>query len=218
MKRVLKILMVAAAFLLIIASTGHSAEDEAFTAEKMIADLNDKIELSKEQWDKLKPVLGEKSDELKKSISEYLDTGHFQMEEMSRQLKGFSEDTEQKLKTFLNSEEVRKLKNYLDELDEDAIRKVRDKMVAELSEILVLTEEQLDKLKPLLEESMSRMSALTEGLAERGSSGWEEFKKEYKALTDDLRKKLQETLDNQQMERFDQYKQDKQEKIERAFV
>jgi hypothetical protein len=216
-KRVFISVMVVTACLL-ISVAGYSVEDEAFSMERMNSDLKEKIELSKEQWERLKPVLGEKSEELKKSISEYVDKGYLQMEEMSQTLKGVSEDTEQKLKTFLNSEEMEKLKSYLDRMDEDAIREARDKMVAELADVLALTEVQLDKLKPVLEDSLSRMSELIDGLAERGKSGWEDFKNDYKALIDDLKKKLKETLDDQQMERFEEYEQDKQDKIERAFA
>jgi len=217
MKRVLKVMILISVFLL-MGTAGYTAEDEAFDTDKMISDLNDKIELSKEQWEKLKPVLGEKSDELKKSINEYVDKGYVQMGEMSGKLKEVSEDTEKKLEAFLNSEEMQKLKNYLNELDEDAIKEAKDRLVAELSEILALTEEQVSKLKPAMEESMSEMSEMIEDLADRGSSGWEEFKKQYKTLTDDLKKKLEETLDNQQMERFEEYKQEKQDKIEMAFA
>lgn len=217
MKRILKVMMITSLFLL-INNVGLAAEDETFDTEKMISDLNDKIELSKEQWEKLKPVLGEKSDELKKSINEYVDKGYIQMEEMSGKLGKVSKDTEKKLETFLNSEEMQKLKNYLNELDEDAIKEAKDRLVAELSEILVLTEEQVRKLRPVMEDSMSQMSEMIEDLADRGSSGWEEFKKQYKTLTDDLKKKLQDTLDKQQMERFEEYKQEKQEKIEMAFA
>ncbi len=209
--------MVAAACLL-TGAAGYTAENGTFSIERMIAELNDKLALSKEQWEKVKPVLGEKSEELKKSISEYVDKGYLQMEEMSRKLQGVSEETEQKLKTFLNSEEMEKLKSYLDRIDEDAIREARDKMVAELADALALTEEQLDKLKPVLEDSMSRMSDMLDGLADRGKSGWEDFKNDYKALTDDLKKKLDEILDDGQMERFEEYEQHKQDKIERAFA
>lgn len=217
MKRVLKVMIFTSVFLL-MGTAGYTAEDEAFDTDKMISDLNDKIELSKEQWEKLKPVLGEKSDELKKSINEYVDKGYVQMGEMSGKLKEVSEDTEKKLEAFLNSEEMQKLKNYLNELDEDAIKEAKDRLVAELSEILALTEEQVSKLKPVMEDSMSQMNEMIEDLADRGSSGWEEFKKQYKSLTDDLKKKLEETLDKQQMERFEEYKQEKQDKIEMAFA
>lgn len=217
MKKLLRAVMITSVFLLVNTSS-FAAEDEAFSTEKMISDLNDKIELSREQWEKLKPVLGEKSDELKKSINEYVDKGYIEMEEMSRKLKGVSEDTEKKLEAFLNSEEMQKLKSYLNELDEEAIREAKDRLVAEVSEILVLTEDQLDKLKPVLEDSMSRMSEMIQELADRGSSGWEEFKKQYKTLTDELKKKLEDTLDKQQMERFEEYKQDKRDKIEMAFA
>lgn len=217
MKQLLRVMIIASVIFL-ISSVGFAAEDETFNKEKMISDLNDKIELSKEQWEKLKPVLGEKSDELKKSINEYVDKGYIQMEEMSRKLKGVSEDTEKKLESFLNSEEMQKLKNYLNELDEEAIKEAKDRLVAELSEILVLTEEQVDKLKPVLEDSMSQMSEMIEELADRGSSGWVEFKKQYQFLTEELKKKLEETLDKRQMERFEEYKQEKRDKIEMAFA
>lgn len=217
MKITLRVMMITSLFLL-INNVGFAAENETFNTEKMISDLNDKIELSKEQWEKLKPVLGEKSDELKRSIDEYVDKGYIHMDEMSGKLKEVSKDTEKKLKAFLNSEEMQKLKNYLNELDEEAIKEAKDRLVAEFSEILVLTEEQVDKLKPVLEDSMSQMSEMIQELADRGSSGWEEFKKQYKALTEALKKKLEDTLDKQQMERFEQYKQDKRDKIEMAFA
>jgi hypothetical protein len=217
MKITLRVMMITSLFLL-INNVGFAAENETFNTEKMISDLNDKIELSKEQWEKLKPVLDEKSDELKRSIDEYVDKGYIHMDEMSGKLKEVGKDTEKKLEAFLNSEEMQKLKNYLNELDEEAIKEAKDRLVAEFSEILVLTEEQVDKLKPVLEDSMSQMSEMIQELADRGSSGWEEFKKQYKALTEALKKKLEDTLDKQQMERFEQYKQDKRDKIEMAFA
>lgn len=217
MKIILIVMMITSLFLL-ISNVGLAAENETFNTEKMISDLNDKIELSKEQWEKLKPVLDEKSDELKKSIDEYVDKGYIQMEKMSGKLEEVSKDTEKKLEAFLNSEEMQKLKNYLNELDEDAIKEAKDRLVAELSEILALTEEQFSKLRPVMEDSMSQMSEMIEDLADKGGSGWEEFKKQYKTLTDDLKKKLQDTLDKQQMERFEEYKQEKQDKIEMAFA
>jgi hypothetical protein len=217
MKITLRVMMITSLFLL-INNVGFAAENETFNTEKMISDLNDKIELSKEQWEKLKPVLDEKSDELKRSIDEYVDKGYIHMDEMSGKLKEVGKDTEKKLEAFLNSEEMQKLKNYLNELDEEAIKEAKDRLVAEFSEILVLTEEQVDKLKPVLEDSMSQMSEMIQELADRGSSGWEEFKKQYKALTEELKKKLEDTLDKQQMERFEQYKQDKRDKIEMAFA
>ena len=115
MKIILIVMMITSLFLL-ISNVGLAAENETFNTEKMISDLNDKIELSKEQWEKLKPVLDEKSDELKKSIDEYVDKGYIQMEKMSGKLEEVSKDTEKKLEAFLNSEEMQKLKNYLNEL------------------------------------------------------------------------------------------------------
>ena len=106
----------------------------------------------------------------------------------------------------------------LSELDEDAIKEAKERLITELSEFLALSEEQLSKLKPVLEESMTEMTEMIEALAKKGSDGWDEFKKQYQSLTDELKKKLEETLDNQQMERFEEYKQDKQDKIQMALA
>jgi len=217
MNRVIQAMLMVPVFLL-MSSAEFAEESESFSTDKMISDLNKKIELSKEQWEELKPVLGEKSEELKKSIDEYVKKGYLQMGEMSERLKNVSEDTEKKLEALLNSEEMQKLKNYLSELDEDAIKETKERLTAELSEFLALSEEQLSKLKPVLEDSMTEMTEMIEALAKKGSDGWDEFKKQYKTLTDELKKKLEETLDNQQMERFEEYKQDKQDKIQMALA
>ena len=217
MKKLIQTMAVIAAVLM-VHTIGYADESESFSTEKMVSDLNEKIELSKEQWEALKPVLGEKSEALKKSIEEYVEKGYLQMDEMSEKLKGVSETTEKKLEAFLNSEEMQKLKNYLSELDEDAIKEAKERLIAELSEALALTEEQLAQLKPVLDESMVKMTEMIETLAQKGKDGWEEFKQGYKSLTDDLKKKLEETLDNQQMDRFEEYKQEKQEKIQMALA
>ena len=212
------IIITIATVLFLGSGIGHSQDKETFSTDKLISDLNSKIELSKEQWEKLKPLLDEKSDALKKSIEEYADKGSVYMGEMSDKLKDVSKDTEKKLEAFLNSAEVDTLKRYLDELDKEAVKQAKDKMVAELTEILELTEDQAKKLKPALEDGMEQLTILLEDLAKKGRGGWEEFKKQYKALTEELKQKFDDTLNEKQMQKFEEYKQDKQDTIEMALA
>lgn len=137
-----------------------------FDSEKMIAELEKKLELSREQWKKLKPVIAQKSKELQESMHDSVDKGVLQLEELSKELKAMSENAEMKVKEMLSSEEARKLREYMGKIDEDAVKEARDRMVADLTALLELTEEQAAKIKPVLEDSMIRLSALFSEVAQ----------------------------------------------------
>lgn len=194
----------------------HGEEARELDSDAMISELNKRIELSREQWEKLKPVLDEKSRDLKKSIHESVDKGFVQLEEMSRELDSVSKETEAKVKAFLNSEEVQQLKEYLSTVDEEAIQEAKEQIVAELSAVLELTGEQIEKLKPVIEDSVNQLTTMVEELAKEGSRSWEEFKRRYEQLSKELHQKVEETLDDGQLEKLDQYNEEKREKIHQA--
>ncbi len=193
-----------------------SDDGETFDAEKMKTELEKQLELSREQWEKLKPVLDEKSKELQQSMHESIDKGYMALEEFSKKLDTMSKDVEAKAKEILSSEEAQQLRDYLSKIDKDAIKEARDRMVAELTAQLELTAEQAAKIKPELEKSMSRLSTMFNELLQQGSRSWDTFSKEFEQLTKDLRDSLQETLDNEQMKRLEKYNKEQKEKIQKA--
>ncbi|NOQ46958.1 MAG: hypothetical protein GQ559_09865 [Desulfobulbaceae bacterium] len=192
------------------------AADEEFDSEEILSNLESQLELSSEKLSRLKPVIDAKSAELKKSMHETVDKGFMQLEELNSKLDAASRDAEKKVSEFLNSEEIEKLKDYLSKIDEDAIREMKEKLDAELSAVLELTEEQAAKLKPLFEDSLTQLSEMLERLAKEGSKNWEEFRGQYENLSKELREKLQDTLDSEQMKRLDRYNEEKKEKIQVA--
>jgi len=194
-----------------------SEEKKGFDSEKMIQELEKKLELSREQWEKLKPVLDEKSRELKQSMHETVDKGYMELEELSKKLETMSEDAETKVKEMLSSEEVQKFREYLSKIDEEAIKEAKDKMVAELTALLELTEEQAAKLKPVLEDGLVQLTALFNELAQEGSRSWEEFREKLEQVTRDLKDSLQDTLDSEQMKRLEEYNKEQKVKIQKAF-
>ena len=194
-----------------------SEEKKGFDSEKMIQELEKKLELSREQWEKLKPVLDEKSRELKQSMHETVDKGYMELEELSKKLETMSEDAETKVKEMLSSEEVQKFREYLSKIDEEAIKEAKDKMVAELTALLELTEEQAAKLKPVLEDGMVKLTVLFNELAQEGSRSWEKFREKLEQVTRDLKDSLQETLDDEQMKRLEEYNKEQKVKIQKAF-
>jgi len=193
-----------------------SASDKEFSSEQILSDMKTQLELSSEKMSSLKPAIDAKSAELNKSIHESIDKGFIQLDKLSAKLERISRDAEKKAEEILNSEEITKLKDYLSKIDKKAIDSMKNKAVADLSAVLELTEEQLTKVKPILEDSFTQANEIFNNLAKEGNKSWEGFKKQYEQLSQKLQRKLQDTLDNEQMERLKKYNEEKKVKIQKA--
>lgn len=193
-----------------------SADSEEFSSEKMISDLEKKMDLTREQWEKLKPVLDEKSKELSQEMKDSVDRGFAELDKMTKKFDSMSKDAEQKVKDLLNSEEAMKLREHLAKIDQEAIDKAKEEMIAELNGLLELTEEQAKKLQPVLEDSFNQLSDKILGLAEEGTRNWIEFKEEFDKLTQDLYDKVKETLNQEQMQKLEKYNEEQKEDIQRT--
>jgi len=196
--------------------TSVSAADKEFDSEKILSDLESKLELTSEQTARLKPAIEAKSAGLQKSMHESIDEGFVQLDKLSAKLDKFSRDEEKKAGDIINSEEMNKLKDYLSKIDKKAVKEMKDKAVADLSAVLELTEDQIAKLKPILEDSYSQLGEIFAGLAKEGNRSWEGFKQQYEQLSKDLKGKLQDTLDDSQMKKLEKYNEEKKVKIQKA--
>ena len=200
----------------ILLSSSASASDKTFDSEQILSDLESALELSNEKLSRLKPAIDAKSADLKKSMHESVDKGFVQLDELAEKLDSVSKDAERKAGEILSSEEMNKLKDYLSKIDKKAIKEMKDKAVADLSAVLELTEAQVVKLKPILEDGYIQLGEIFSGLAKEGNKSWEGFKRQYEQLSKDLKEKLQDTLDNRQMEKLKKYNEEKKVKIQRA--
>ena len=149
-------------------------------------------------------------------MHESVDKGFAQLDELSKQFDTMSKDAELKVKEVLSSEEAQKLREYLAKVDEDAIKEAKDKMVADLNEILQLTEDQAKKIQPIIEESIADLTKMIEGLANESQRNWSEFKTDLEKRTKDLQDKLRETLDGEQMEKLEEYNNEQKDRIKKA--
>ena len=215
-KKITGVCFTAVLSILMMSMPAFSDDKEGFDSEKIISEFEKQVELSQDKWEKLKPVLEEKSKELSKSMHESVDKGFAQLDELSKQFDTMSKDAELKVKEVLSSEEAQKLREYLAKVDEDAIKEAKDKMVADLNEILQLTEEQAKKIQPIIEESIADLTQMIEGLANESQRNWSEFKTELEKRTKDLQDKLRETLDGEQMEKLEEYNNEQKDRIKKA--
>ena len=197
-------------------SAVHSADTEEFNSEKMISELEKQMDLSREKWEQLKPVIEEKSKDLSEGLKESVDKGYAELDKLTQKFDTMSKDAEQKVKDILSSEEAMKLREELAKIDKEAIDKAKEKMVADLNALLVLTEEQAQKLKPVLEDSFNQLADMVQGLADESTKSWNEFKEQFETLTKDLYDKVQETLDEEQLKKLEKYNEDQKEDIKKA--
>ncbi len=211
---ILPIAIFLASGLFAVASQG--AESEEFNSEKIISEMERKMDLTREKWEQLKPVIEEKSKEMSEGLKESVDKGYAELEKLTKKFDSMSRDAEQKVKDVLSSEEAMKLREELAKVDKEAIDKAKGKMIADLNELLVLTEEQAQKLKPVIEDSFNQLADKIQELAKEGSKDWNKFKQDFEKLTKDLYDKVQETLDDEQLEKLEKYNEDQKEDIKKA--
>ena len=194
-----------------------SGEDE-FNTEQMLSEMEKKFQLSKEQLEKLKPALSEKSAELRKSVQESVDKGVIEFEKLSKKLDALSEDAANQMQEVLSSEEMQQLKDYLGKIDKEAVAKLKDSLVEEISELLKLTEEQAAKIKPILEYTFTQLAEMVEHLSEQGASNLADFRVKYDELVKDLKEKLQSFLYKEQMDTLENHSEELKEKIQENVI
>ena len=200
---------------LLLMSPVH-ADREKFDTDKMLADLEAELKLSGEKLDKLKPALDAKSEELKKSINEAVDEGFMQLESLTTELDAASKEAEAKLQEALSSEEMQQLKDYLNKIDAEAIKQITDELVAKLSEFLKLTEAQIAKVKPILEDGFNRLAEMLDHLAREGGKSLEKFKNQFNELNEELKQKLSDNLDAEQIKSLDTHREELRESIKQS--
>lgn len=202
--------------ILVSATLSYASGDKSLESDTMLSDIEKELNLPKEELDTLKPSLDEKSNDFKQSMHDAIDKGFLGFEELSKKFKATSEDIQAKTNELLTSEEAKKLRDYLNKVDKAAIKQAKDSLVTELSALLKLTEEQAKKIEPVLSESFNDLSSLLGDFMKSGSDNVDQFKSQFDQITKELKEKLQEHLDKEQMETLEKHNQELKEEIQQA--
>jgi len=201
-----------ATLLLLAANTGHAGRND-FDTDKMIADLEKKLELSAVKLEKLRPALEEKSREIEKDPEDSINKGYAEVQSFSGKLQAASRKAEKQLGEVLNSDEVKELKEYLASIDKEAIREVQEELADTLTEWLEMTEEQIASFKPALEESFRELGEMLDSLVKEGEENLDEFKSQFDELNNALKKKLEDSLESDQLEKLEQNRKELKKRI-----
>lgn len=204
--------------LLLLTTTQAIAEDsETSETDALIEDLQKQLNLTSQQLEELKPIIREKHDKLKQKMTTTLEQGFAEFDQLAKQLKGVSSRMEKKANDILNSEELAQFKEYLNNLDKQTVVQAKDSLIEDLNKLLELTEEQTEKLGPIIDDSFTELSELIAGAISSGEKSFKDFQTQLHQLRNELRDKLNEILDEQQMKKLEEYDNHMEEGIKRAF-
>ncbi len=215
MKQLIRTICAAGMVALFLTSPAY-ADRAKFDADKMLSDLESQLKLSGDKLNKLKPALDAKSQDLQKSIHESVDEGFMQLEALSGQLDEASREAAEKLSEALSGEEMHQIKAYLKKIDGEAIKEIRDELVAQLSQFLKLTEDQIAKVKPILEDGFDQLGEMLDRLKNEGSKSLEGFRSQFEGLNKDMNQRLRDSLDSEQIKALDSHHEELTESIRKA--
>ncbi|MCP3888133.1 MAG: hypothetical protein GY702_04575, partial [Desulfobulbaceae bacterium] len=99
---------------------------------------------------------------------------------------------------------------------DDAIQESKEQIIAELTAILALTEEQVKSLKPIFEDGLKQLSEMLDTLVKEGSKSLEAFKRDYDELSKEMRERLKKQLEDEQMDKLEKYNEERKDKIQKT--
>ena len=184
-----------------------------FDTDKLMSDIESQLKFSSDKLTKLKPAIDAKSKELEKSINESVNKGFVELQALTGQLDVASKEAEEKLKQALNGDEMEKLKTYLKSIDQEAISQIKDSLVDELSKLLLLTQDQIGKLRPILIDSFDKLGAMLDRLASQGKEGLEAFKQNFDQINNELKNRVSKVLSSDQLKKLDANREELRQKL-----
>ncbi len=185
---------------------GSAIADE-LDVDQLMKALEKQLQIGQEQYEQLKPelksALEAKNKELSASMDTAFDQGLTQLEKLGEQYEAASKVSSEKLQAFLESDDVTKFKDFLSALDEDAIREGRDKLVVGFVEILALTTDQIEAIKPLLSEKLENLGAILSRYLHDSKNNFEQFRLEFEAETEKNIQQFKQLLNPEQFQKYE---------------
>lgn len=206
MTKILRLLQVTLLSALLIAPV--TAMSDELDVDQLMKDLERKLQIGQEKYEQLKPelksALEAKNKELSSSLDTALDHGLTELEKMSEQYEAASKASSEKLQEFMKRDEVTEFRNFLSGLDEEAIRQGRDQLVTKFIEVLELTADQIEAIKPLLREKLEHLGVVVNRYLNEGKNDFEQFRAEFEAASRKNIEKFKEILTPEQFDKYEE--------------
>jgi hypothetical protein len=182
-----------------LSSQGLDVDWRTFDADKVLGALEEKLQLYSEQKAKLQAVLETAFLDLNEAMGERIAGGFLDLDSLSNQLKIISEAVQDQLEDALNSEQMGELKEYFANLDKEAVEEIKRAFVDKLSNYLGLAPEQIDRFRLIFWEEIEKRSELLSRFTREPDLSVKNFVNDWDALQKEILRKLEGTLDAEQI-------------------
>jgi len=190
---------------------------EQLNAERIMAALEQKLTLSREQWNRVRPVIEQQSQKLQKAIDEARGQGFLDLEILFKRFAAATEQARVQLNEFLTREQVEKIENLLEELHQFTIGEIRNALVGGLTRFLKLRRDQIERLQPIFRDEIQKRSRLLSKLAIAPDISFEDFMTDFEALQDELRQRVSEALDPDQVRALEKRQEQLRKLVQKAY-
>ena len=190
------------------------AEGIEFDAEKVLSFLDQRLNLSSEQRVEMRVVAEKISEGLNNAIGMWVTQGFVDIDSLSRDIEPFADQARDILQDVLDTDQRQEFENFLANLDEEAIDAIRTELVGRLAEALGLNDEQIVQLRPILRQHLEQLGQLLSRIASDPDRSIEGFKADYDVIRTGTREKLNDVLDDNQMQALTQRQDELREKIQ----
>ena len=168
--------------------------------ESALAIAKERLKLTDQQTKELRPLIEKRVETLRK-----LRNPSGGGESLWRQLQDSREKFENGLQRVLSPEQLRRVPELHAELENDALARLREQQINDLSQRLKLTKDQADEVRPVLDQDFDQKVALMRNFRKDQAKGQESFSKALEIIDEDTEAQLDRILDDKQMSELRQY-------------
>jgi hypothetical protein len=190
---------------------------EQLNTERIMAALEQKLTLSREQWNRVRAAIEQQSQKLRKAIDEARAQGFLELEFLPRRFAAAAEQSQVQLNEFLTREQVEKITNFLEELHQATIAQIRNALIENLARILRLSRDQIERLRPIFSNEIQKRSRLLSNLATAPDMSFEDFMTHFEALQEEMRQRASEVLDPDQVRALEKLQHQLRKFVQKAY-
>lgn len=159
-----------------------------------------RLSLTDQQTKELRPLLEKRLDALRK-----LRNPSSGGESLWRELHNSRQDFEKGLQRILNADQLQLVPDLHAELENEALARLREQQVNDISQRLKLTPDQTAQVRPVLDQDFDQKIALMRNFRKDQSKDQASFSKALEIIDEDTEEQLDRILDDKQMSELRQY-------------
>ncbi len=201
----------------VLSASAVFAGREDFSSEKLRAALKDRLKDAEQDLDRAKDTLEKRSEDFLELIDKEVDEGFVKLDVFRKDLDRKVEGLKQDLGEVLDEEKLAELKDFFENLDENVIASIEDKLIAQLEERLGVTSDQVEQLTPILREALKKRGKLLERYFSTKPLNIEGYEEENETLWQEFLIRMKEVLSEEQVRELDVWRDEHKKKVRQAF-